>query len=261
VHRVHFLWPIGMGLHDVGGLNAIVHAVFLGACIKPPPPAQAHISSGTSGAPNPGATSFGGDAATPTGCQVVPADPWFVGSLPTQLGLKWAAGDCSLEEENKRLKRAIQYQAGTVAAAHASEANLRHRNRLLETNVKTAVSKREALRRRCARMLSTDHIVMGGRRMRLVAMQQDADTPAGKEKFSTVPIDAEGNDVMDEEAPADIRPRKRKVRCFDNLVTVEKGAARSRGSEGGWEYTWEAKKNQFLHDSEASGGPESSSLH
>ena len=102
-------------------------------------------------------------------------------------------------------------------------------------------------------MLSTDHIVMGGKRMRLVEMQQDADTPAGKETFSTVPIDAEGNDVMDEEASADSRPRKRKkVRCFDNLVTVEKGAARSRGSEGGWEYTWEAKRNQFLH--EASGG-------
>jgi hypothetical protein len=72
-------------------------------------------------------------------------------------------------------------------------------------------------------MLSTDHIVMGGRRMRLVAMQQDAGTPAGKETFSTVPIDVEGNDVMDEEASADIRFRKRKVRCFDNLVTVEKG--------------------------------------
>ena len=104
-------------------------------------------------------------------------------------------------------------------------------------------------------MLSTDHIVMGGKRMRLVAMQQDAGTPAGKETFSTVPIDGEGNDVMDEKASADSRscPRKRKkVRCFDNLVTVEKGAARSRGSEGGWEYTWEAKRNQFLH--EASGG-------
>ena len=121
------------------------------------------------------------------------------------------------------LKRAIQYQAGTVAAAHAREKRLHHRNRLLEERVKTAVSAREALRRRCARMLSTDHIVMGGRRMRLVAMQQDAGTPAGKETFSTVPINEEGNDVMDEEASADIRFRKRKVRCFDNLVTVEKG--------------------------------------
>jgi hypothetical protein len=104
-------------------------------------------------------------------------------------------------------------------------------------------------------MLSTDHIVVGGKRMRLVAMQQYAGTPAGKETFSTVPIDGEGNDVMDEEASADSSssPRKRKkVRCFDNLVTVEKGAARSRCSEDGWEYTWEAKRNQFLH--EASGG-------
>ena len=196
------------------------------------PLAQAHTSSGTSGTPHPGATSFGGDATTPTGCPVVSADPWFSGSRPTQRRRKWAAGDCSLEvldsleEENKRLKRAIQYQAGTVAAAHAREKRLQHRNRLLEERVKTAVSAREALRRRCARMLSTDHIVMGGRRMRLVAMhcmQQDAGTPAGKETFSTVPINEEGNDVMDEEASADIRFRKRKVRCFNNLVTVEKG--------------------------------------
>ncbi len=110
-----------------------------------------------------------GDATTPTGCQVVSADPWFSGSRPTQRRRKRAAGDCSLEaldsleEENKMLKRAIQYQAGTAAAAHAREKRLHHRNSLLEERVKTAVSAREALRRRCARMLSTDHIVMGGR--------------------------------------------------------------------------------------------------
>jgi hypothetical protein len=79
-------------------------------------------------------------------------------------------------------------------------------------------------------MLSTDHIVLSGKRMRLVAMQQRAGTPAVKEEFSTLPIDAEGNNVMHEEgqeASAESRLLKKEVRCSDAVVTVSH--SRERG--------------------------------
>ena len=76
-------------------------------------------------------------------------------------------------------------------------------------------------------LLSMDHIVMGRKRMRLVAMQQHAGMPAGKREFFAVPVYAEGNDVIAKEASADRRRSKRKkVRCFETLVTVLDGPRR-----------------------------------
>ncbi len=80
-------------------------------------PAQAHTSSRTSWTPHPGATSFGGDAATPTGCPVlpvVPADQWFQ--------FRGSEGS-GLEEKNARLKRVIQHQARTAEGARVGEAS------------------------------------------------------------------------------------------------------------------------------------------
>ena len=89
--------------------------------------------------------------------------------------------------------------------------------------------------------------------MRLVARQTQADTPAGKDEFFTAPMDEAGNDVMGREDSAVRCPHKRpRVRCHGTLVTVKKGSAMPRGSEGGWQYTFQARMLQFLH--EASGG-------
>ena len=154
------------------------------------------------------------------------------------------------QEENETLKRIIKHQASAAIAAQARVTHLQYQNSQLKARAIASANAREALRSRGARMLSTDHIVLGGKRMRLVVMQQHADTPAGTKEFSTVPVDAEGNDVIEE---ADIRPRKRqKVRCFDWLVKLEKGPAVARAGVGGWQYDTLAKINQFLH--EASGG-------
>ena len=62
-----------------------------------------------------------------------------------------------------------------------------------------------------------------------------------------MPVDAEGSDVIGEAGG-----RRRKVRCFKTLVTVQDGPAEARAGVGGWQYTLLAKILQFLY--EASGG-------
>ncbi len=68
--------------------------------------------------------------------------------------------------------------------------------------------------------------------------------------YSTVPMDAEGNDSVVAEpaaqAPGPERPRKRKkVRCHDMLVSVFEGGAGARGM-GGWQYKYPALKLAYL---------------
>ena len=122
----------------------------------PLPPAQAHTSSSTSGTPHPRATSFGGDSATPFGCPVVPAYPCGgIGSL--RVG-KRAAGDCSLEEENKRLLCYIQCQTRAARVVQSKLTISQNKCRRLDERLTAAIKSREKLRSRYYRLMRRDHI-------------------------------------------------------------------------------------------------------
>ncbi len=104
---------------------------------------------------------------------------------------------------------------------------------------------------RDTRLRNTDHIVLGGERLRLVVVKDTTSAPgiAGKRtlptEFCATPIDEEGDDLIVKGAtdevpavPAVAGSRKRKkVRCHKKLITIMDGAFKKRAGIGGWEYT------------------------
>ena len=116
--------------------------------------------------------------------------------------------------------------------------DLMSRNNRAKLRAEEAARKFNALRVRHSRFMSRDHIVMGGKAMRLLVIPRSNGSLGSEDStrdYSTVPMDAEGHDLVgaDSEpaaqAPGPERPRKRrKVKCHDILVSVFGGAAQAR---------------------------------
>ena len=141
-----------------------------------------------------------------------------------------------MQEENAMLRAAFARERKAKMGALRLASDLMSRNNRAKLRAEEAARKFNALRVRHARFMSRDHIVMGGKAMRLLVIPRSNGRLGSEDltrDYSTVPMDAEGHDLVGAEpaaqAPGPERPRKRrKVKCQDILVSVFGGAAQAR---------------------------------
>jgi hypothetical protein len=193
------------------------------------------------------------DCFTPQAGKAPPAESVLAPSpLPTRKRQRGTGdGDASaLQEEIAMSRKAFARERMAKTGALRLASHLKSRNNRAKLRAEEAASKFDALSVRHARFMSRDHIVIGGKAMRLLVIPRSNESlgsaDSTRDHYSTGPMDAEGHDLVGAEpaaqAPGPERPRKRKrrkVRCHQMLVSVFDGAVQARDG-GGWEYTYDA---------------------
>ena len=152
------------------------------------------------------------------------------------------------------LRRAFARERKAKMGALRLASHLKSRNNRAKLRAEEAARKFDALRVRHARFMGRDHIVMGGKAMRLVVIPRSNESLRSedptRDHYSTVPMDAEGHDLVGAEPAAQalgfkLKRKRKKVKCHRMLVSVFGGAAKARDG-GGWEYTYDALKLMYL---------------
>ena len=148
----------------------------------------------------------------------------------------------------QRLKAEVKREKRARVTAERHLVRLETANDRAQEQKGTWRRKCDMWRKRHARFMERDHIVLGGRAMslRLVPKRNGSTESNERDEYSTVLMDNEGNDcVSDETAAPAKQPSRGKVICHEWLVSIFKGSAQV-GETGGWRYTCNALMLQYL---------------
>ncbi len=156
------------------------------------------------------------------------------------------AGSTDIHLLLKRLRAEVIRERRARMTAMRRVVDLQTANNRAKEQMGMLRRKYDGLRKRHARFMERDHVVLGGKAMSLRLVPKRNGSSESHEDYSTVPMDTEGNDCVSAETAAPAKkPSRGKVICHEWLVSIFKGSAQV-GETGGWRYSYNALMLQYL---------------